>query len=380
VLLVLAGTRKGLFVLAAAADRRGPWRIEGPHFLGQVVNHAVLDPRDGRTLLAAVKAGHLGPTVYRSEDQGRSWSEARTPPAFAKPSPGSESEAVSHVFWLAPGHASEPGRWYAGTSPQGLFVSDDAGRNWRPVDGFNANPDRRKWIGGPQEAPPDGGTLHSINVDPADPKHLYIGLSGGGVFESPDAGASWQPLNRGTAADFLPDPEAEYGHDPHCLRVHPVTGDAYQQNHCGIYRLDRGARRWERIGAAMPPEAGDIGFPLVLHPRDPKTLWVFPMDGGTVWPRMPIGGKPAAYGSRDAGRTWTRLDRGLPAEHGWFTVKRQAMAADALDPVGLYFGTTGGELWASFDEGVEWQCLRAHLPHVYSVETAVVAEHRREGK
>jgi photosystem II stability/assembly factor-like uncharacterized protein len=104
------------------------------------------------------------------------------------------------------------------------------------------------------------------------------------------------------------------------------------------------------------------------------------MDGGTVWPRMPIGGKPAAYGSRDAGRTWTRLDRGLPAEHGWFTVKRQAMAADALDPVGLYFGTTGGELWASFDEGVEWQCLRAHLPHVYSVETAVVAEHRREGK
>ena len=180
------------------------------------------------------------------------------------------------------------------------------------MDGFNANPDRRKWIGGPQDAPARWRHAAFDQRRPGDPRHLYIGLSGGGVFESADAGGSWQPLNRGTAADFLPDPEAEYGHDPHCLRVHPLTGDAYQQNHCGIYRLDRAARRWERIGAAMPPEAGDIGFPLVLHPRDPKALWVFPMDGGTVWPRMPIGGKPAAYGSRDAGRTWTRLDRGLP--------------------------------------------------------------------
>jgi len=372
-LQVLVGTRKGLFILAADKRRRS-WSIDGPHFLGQVVNHAVLDPRDGRTLLAAVKAGHLGPTVFRSEDLGKSWAEAATPPAFPKAAAGESGESVSHVFWITPGHSTEKGRWYAGTSPQALFASDDGGRNWKGIEGFNANPDRRKWIGSPQDAPPDGGTLHSINVDPFDAKHLYIGLSSGGVFESRDRGASWTPLNAGTAADFLPDPQALYGHDPHCLRVHPKVRDVvYQQNHCGIYRLDRGANRWIRIGEHMPKKIGDIGFPMVLHPRDGKTAWVFPMDGGTVWPRMPIGGKPAVYATRDAGATWQRQDNGLPPAHGWFTVKRQAMNADALDPAGLYFGTTGGEVWASFDEGKAWQCLCLHLPQIHSIETALTA-------
>jgi photosystem II stability/assembly factor-like uncharacterized protein len=367
-LTILVGTRKGLFLLKADRKRR-QWSMEGPHFLGQVVNHAVVDPRDGRTVLAAVRAGHLGPTVFRSDDIGAHWKEAATPPAFPKAAGG---ESVSHVFWLSPGHKSEPNRWYAGTSPQALFVSDDGGRNWSGVEGFNAHPDRRRWIGEPHEAPPDGGTLHSISVDPFDAAHLYIGCSAGGVFESRDRGATWTPLNRGCAADFLPDPDAAYGHDPHCLRVHPKTRDVvYQQNHCGIYRLSRRENRWERIGKTMPKDIGDIGFPMVLHPRDPKTAWVFPMDGGTVWPRMPIDGKPAVYGTRDAGRTWRRLASGLPAAQGWFTVKRQAMNADALNPVGLYFGTTGGEVWASFDEGEAWHCLCLHLPHIYSIETAL---------
>ena len=368
-LRVLVSTRKGLFVLSADARRR-TWSMDGPHFLGEAVHHAVLDPRDHRTLLAAVKAGHLGPTVLRSTDLGRTWQEAAAPPAFPKADPGA-GESVSHVFWLSPAHASEPGRWYAGTSPQGLFVSEDGGLHWSGVAGFNAHPDRRRWIGGPQDAPPDGGTLHSINVDPADPAHLYIGLSGGGVFESRDRGASWSPLNAGCAADFLPDPDAAYGHDPHCLRVHPATGDVYQQNHCGVYRLDRAAARWHRIGKAMPADIGDVGFPLALHPRDAKTLWTFPMDGRTVWPRTPIDGKPAVYRTRDAGATWQRLDRGLPPSQAWFTVKRQALAADALRPAGVYFGTTGGEVWASFDEGEQWQCLCLHLPQVYAVETAL---------
>jgi hypothetical protein len=370
--VVLVGTRKGLFILASDAARTR-WSIDGPHFLGEVVHHAVLDPRDGRTLLAAVKAGHLGPTVFRSEDLGRHWTEAAAPPAFPKAAAGEAGDVVEHVFWITPGHRGEPGRWYAGTSPQGLFTSGDGGRRWEGVAGFNRHRADAPWIARGQDAPPDGATLHSINVDPADPAHLYVGLSTGGVFESRDAGGSWQPLNRGCDADFLPDADAEFGHDPHCLRVHPLTGDVYQQNHCGVYRLDRGARRWDRIGRAMPADVGDIGFPLALHPRDPRTLWVFPMDGGTVWPRVSPGGRPAAYGSRDAGATWQRLDAGLPREQAWFTVKRQAMCADALDPVGLYFGTTGGEVWGSFDEGASWSCLFAHLPHVYSVEAASAA-------
>lgn len=368
-LRLLVATRKGLFVLGADEGRRA-WTIAGPHFLGHIVHHAVLDPRGGRTVLAAVRAGHLGPTVYRSEDLGASWAEAERPPAFRKAPPGASGLVVSHVFWLSPAHRSEPGRWYAGTSPQGLFVSEDSGRTWDGVDGFNENPDRARWVGGLQDAPPGGATLHSINIDPADPRHLYFGMSAGGVFESRDAGASWAPLNRGCAADFLPDPDAEYGHDPHCLRVHPQSGDVYQQNHCGVYRLDRDARRWERIGAAMPPAIGDIGFPLVLHPRDRATLWTFPMDGGTVWPRVSPDGKPAAYRSRDAGRTWERLDAGLPRAQAWFTVKRQAMTADALDPVGVYFGTTSGEVWASADQGDSWRCIAAHLPEIFAVEAA----------
>ena len=368
-LLVLVGTRKGLFVLATDR-RRKSWTIDGPHFLGQVVNHAVLDPRDGRTLLAAVKAGHLGPTVFRSGDFGQTWTEAQVPPAFPKAADG---DSVDHVFWLTPAHAKEPRRWYAGTSPQGLFVSDAAGASWHSVAGFNAHPDRRKWIGGAQDAPPDGGTLHSINIDPNNPRHLYIGMSTGGVFESRDAGESWSPLNRGCAADFLPDPNAEHGHDPHCLRVHPASGDVYQQNHCGVYRLDRLRARWNRIGASMPVEIGDIGFPVALHPREPETLWTFPMDGTTVWPRVSVGGKPAVYCTRDGGTTWQRQDKGLPTAQAWFTVKRQALNVDALKPAGVYFGTTGGQVWASFNEGRKWQCLCLHLPQIYSIETALAA-------
>ena len=309
----------------------------------------------------------------RSEDQGATWKESARPPAFPKAAEGTAGLAVDHVFWLTPGHASQPNRWYAGTSPQGLFVSDDAGETWSGVEGFNGDRDNKPWLAKGEDGPPDGATLHSINVDPFDPAHLLVGLSAGGVLESRDEGASWKPLNRGCAADFLPDPNAEYGHDPHCVRMHPAARDVvYQQNHCGIYKLDRAEDRWQRIGENMPREVGDIGFPVALHPRDPDTLWVFPMDGTTVWPRMPIGGRPAAYRSRDAGRTWERLDNGMPRQQAWFTVKRQAMAVDAAEPVGVYFGTTGGEVWASFDEGTNWRCLCLHLPHIYSIETAAL--------
>ena len=369
---VLVGTRKGLFILRADA-KRGKWRVDGdmPRFHGQVVNHAVLNPRTG-TMLAAARPGHLGPTVFRSTDDGKTWKEAAAPPAFPRRSgsePGGYGWTVNHVFWLTPGHAAEPMVWYAGVSPHGLFRSDDDGVSWQSVDGFNLHPDRLLWLGGETETVPDGATVHSVNVDPFDPRHLMLGMSGGGVFESFDRGASWQPLNRGCAADFLPDPDAEWGHDPHCVQMHPTTRDVvYQQNHCGIYRLDRPSRRWRRIGDNMPKSIGDIGFPITLHPRDPDTAWVFPMDGTSVWPRMSVGGKPAAYRTRDGGASWQRQDSGLPAAHGWFTVKRQAMSADQHPVVGLYFGTTSGEVWASFDEGDNWHCLMLHLPHIYSVE------------
>ena len=199
-------------------------------------------------------------------------------------------------------------------------------------------------------------------------------MSSGGVFESTDQGADWQPLNAGCLADFLPDPYPEYGHDPHCVRLHPLAPDIlYQQNHCGIYRMERSEGRWERIGANMPKKVGDIGFPMVLHPRDPDTAWVFPMDGNDVWPRTSPGGKPAVLCNAQCRKTWHRHDSGLPARQAWLTVKRQAMTADAHDPVGIYFGTTSGEVWASRNEGAKWSCIARHLPQIYAVEAAELA-------
>ena len=370
---LLVATRKGAFILKSDKARRA-WSTAGPMFFGHIVHHMLLDPRDRRTLLVAARTGHLGPTVFRSVDFGKTWKEASRPPAFPKAAQGQKGRVVDHTFWLAPGHADEPGAWYAGTSPQGLFRSEDGGTSWAPVSGFNDHPMYAQWTGGDQDGTPDGPKLHSINIDPRNARHIYIGMSSGGLFESVDKGASWKPLNKGCAADFLPVPDAEYGHDPHCLRIHPLAPDIlYQQNHCGIYRIERPSQTWVRVGASMPKKIGDIGFPLVLHPRDPATLWVFPMDGTSVWPRTSPGGKPAAYVSHNAGKTWRRQDAGLPREHGWFTVKRQAMSADAHDPVGVYFGTTGGELWASRNEGGKWTCIARHLPHIYAVEAAELA-------
>jgi photosystem II stability/assembly factor-like uncharacterized protein len=365
---LLVGTRKGAFIFHADSGRER-WRVSGPHFLGSSVHHAVLDPRDGRTLLVGARTGHLGPTVFRSVDMGTTWKEAERPPAFAKSDEPDSARSVDHVFWLTPGHRDEPGSWYAGTSPAGLFRSDDGGNRWQEVEGFNRHyfPQIRPHVG----EVPGGSLLHSICIDPRDRRHLYIGISSGGVFETEDAGENWRPLNKGVAAYFLPDPDPELGHDPHHLALHPLAPDRlYQQNHCGIYRLDRPSVTWTRIGDAMPKAVGDIGFPLVLHPRDPDTVWVFPMDGTEVWPRTSPGGCPAAYRAQDGGAHWQRQDEGMPREQAWWTVKRQAFCADAGDPLGLYFGTTSGELWASTDEGATWRRIAEHLPEIFSVFAA----------
>jgi hypothetical protein len=220
--------------------------------------------------------------------------------------------------------------------------------------------------------------MHSILVDPRDRRHLYLGLSGGGVYESHDTGASWAALNDGLYT-VMAEPDAPHWravgpeHDPHCVQLHPANPDVlYQQNHCGIYRLERPARRWTRIGRAMPAEVGDVGFVVGLHPHDVDTCWVFPMDGTDVWPRTSPGGRPAVYVTRDAGATWHRQDRGLP-ERGWYTVKRQSMSVADGASAQIFFGTTSGEVWASFDEGDSWRCLVAHLPEIYAVEAVQIA-------
>jgi photosystem II stability/assembly factor-like uncharacterized protein len=370
--VILVATRKGAWLLHGDPTRR-TWRTDGPHFLGHIVNHLVLDPRDGRTLLAAAKTGHLGPTVFRSTDLGRTWKEAAKPPAFAKVPEGEKGRAVDHTFWLTPCHANEPNAWYAGTSPQGLFRSNDGGDTWEPFSIINDDPQYRAWMGSVQDGTPDGPKMHSIIVDPRDPTHLYFAMSGGGIHETRDRGRTWTPLIKGMEVVEGFDAANMAVHDPHCVRLCPSNPDRlYQQNHCGIYRLDRPSNEWTRIGKNMPKQVGDVGFPMVVHPRDADTAWVLPMDGQTVWPRTSPEGKPSIYVTRNAGKRWQRLDTGLPKSQAWWTVKRQAMTSDVQDPVGLYFGTTSGELWMSRDEGQRWVCIARNLPEIYAVEAAAV--------
>lgn len=415
---VLVGTRKGAFILNSDS-KRSEWKQSEPIFLGHIIHHFKHDTRNPQVMLMAAKTGHLGPTVFRSTDGGTTFVEASKPPAFRKvegaeadmnadSQSGSDSKsgnskpgdaksgdskpgdakpedskpaadgdnqsgtdghkkarAVERVFWLTQGHDSEPGVWYAGTAPAGLFVSKDNGDTWESVDGFNENPMYSEWtVGGT----PDGLFLHSILIDPRDANHMYIGLSVGGFFESVDKGATWTPLNKGVEADWLPSADVEFGHDPHCVVYHPASPDRlYQQNHCGIYKIDRPSTQWVRIGRNMPEGVGDIGFPIVVHPEHVDTAWVFPMDGTEVWPRTSPEGKPAVYVTTNGGDTWKRQDHGLPPKQAYLTVKRQAMCTDYQNPLGIYFGTTGGEVWASADEGETWNCIARHLPEVFSL-------------
>ncbi len=372
-IVILVATRKGAWLFHGDA-RRKAWVADGPHFLGHIISHVQLDPRDGRTLLAAAKTGHLGPTIFRSTNMGRTWKEAQQPPAFANPAGGPPARSVDHTFWLTPGHASERESWYAGTSPQGLFRSEDGGVSWAPLPAVNDDPQFREWMGSAQDGTPDGPKLHSIIVDPRDPQHLVFAMSGGGVHQSRDAGRSWSTLIKGLQVVDGFDATTVTFHDPHCIRLCPGNPDRlYQQNHCGIYRLDRPGDTWQRIGRKMPKRVGDIGFPMVVHPRDADTAWVFPMDGADVWPRTSPDGRTAAYVTRNAGRTWQRQDEGLPANQAWWTLKRQAMTADAQATPALYLGTTSGELWIGRDEGARWSNIARHLPEIYAVEVAELA-------
>jgi photosystem II stability/assembly factor-like uncharacterized protein len=362
-------TIKGAFILKGDGARRA-WSIGSPHFLGSETNHLVRDPRDRTTMLLAARTGHLGPTVFRSNDNGRTWREARLPPAFPKAQEGQPGPVVNRTFFLAPGHASEPGVWWAGTIPHALFRSEDGGATWEHQREFSRYVAELK-----EQKPanigetPGGAITHSILIDPRQAAHMYVSLSTGGFFETTDAGHTWRPLNGGSAACFLPDPSPEYGQDPHCAVMSPANPDRiYQQNHCGVYRLDRPGTQWDRIGRNLPKLVGDIGFPIVAHPRDQDVAWVFPMDGTSVWPRTSPGGKPAVFCSRNGGESWVRQARGFPESNGWFTVFRQAMKADTQEPAGLYLGTTAGEVWASRDEGSSWKLIGSHLPRILSLE------------
>ncbi|HLI21990.1 MAG TPA: sialidase family protein [Stellaceae bacterium] len=353
--LILVGTRKGAFILESD-QRRGDWRLRGPYCEHWPINHVVGDAAAG-TIYGAGGNEWFGPAVWRSDDLGKSWTHSSAGLKY-----GEGEEPIKSVWSLAP---SAHGL-YAGVQPAGLFLSGADGAHWRQVEGLRDHPTRPQWNPGGA-----GLILHSLVPHPRDPRQIWVGISAAGVFYTGDGGETWEPRNRGTRADFNPEGQRypEFGQCVHCLVMAPGEANTlYQQNHCGMYRSDDGGKSWQSIETGLP---SSFGFPAAVHPRDPATLFLLPLNGDTAGRYVPDA-KAAVWRTRDGGKNWQALRRGLPQENAYFCVLRRAMATDRHDPAGVYFGTNGGTLYASNDEGESWRCLAPHLPPILSVETLVV--------
>jgi hypothetical protein len=328
-IVLLVATRKGAWLYHGDAARRS-WRVDGPHFLGHIINHLLLDPRDGRTLLAAAKTGHLGPTIFRSTDLGATGRKLRgRPPSHRRSTVSPGAFGRSHLLagagprrrarrlvrrHLAAGTVPLRRRW----RDLGAVLVHQRRPAIPPVDGQRA---------GRHAGRAEAAFDHRRSARPAASVLRDVGRRRARVASTVGELLD-RCVDRLQVVEGFDRGEVTF-HDPHCLRLCPSNPDRlYQQNHCGIYRLDRPATRWRRIGRNMPAEVGDIGFPMVVHPRDDDTAWVLPMDGSDVWPRTSPGGRPAVYATRDGGENWQRHDAGLPASEAWWTVKRQAMCAD----------------------------------------------------
>ncbi|MBV8455715.1 MAG: exo-alpha-sialidase [Acetobacteraceae bacterium] len=351
----LLGTKKGAFILESDTARRD-WTLRGPFCAAWPINHIVADPATG-TIYAGGGNEWFGPAVWKSTDLGKTWTHSSAGLTYSE-----GEEPIRSVWSLAPAH----GQLYAGVEPAGLFRSDDAGQTWSHVSGLREHPSRPKW------QPGAGGLiLHSIVPHPTDPDRTWVAISAAGVFATEDGGTTWEPRNRGTRADFLPEDQRypEFGQCVHCLVMAPGRPERlYQQNHCGMYRSEDGGRSWETIEAGLP---SSFGFPAVTHPRDPSTLFLLPLNGAIEGRYVPEG-KAAVWRTRDAGASWQDLREGLPQQNAFFGVLRQAMSVDTLAPAGVYAGTNTGTLYASADEGEHWAAIADHLPPIYSVETLVL--------
>ncbi|HEX5985876.1 MAG TPA: exo-alpha-sialidase [Nocardioides sp.] len=353
--LVMIGTRKGLW-LARSEDRES-WQLEGPLFDMEDVYSCSIDTRGGSVrLFAGPSSSWVGPRLMHSDDLGETWQEGKI--GF----PEDTGTSLERVWQVQPG-AGDHTVW-AGTEPGAVFKSDDRGETFELVRGLWDHPHRPEWGAGY-----GGQAFHTIIPHPTEPDRLTCAISSGGVYATTDGGKTWEPHNTGVKAEFLPEDNQypEFGQCVHKIARHPERPDRmFMQNHGGVYRSDDGGTTWQSIEDGLP---ANFGFPVVVHPHDPDTVYVFPLGGSGG--RYPVDGVAKVWRSKDAGETWEPLHDGLPDQ--WFVgVMRDALTTDQHDPAGIYFGGRNGSVWASTDEGATWKQIAANLPDVMSVRAAVV--------
>jgi photosystem II stability/assembly factor-like uncharacterized protein len=379
---VLVGTRKGAFILTADGKRQN-WEVSGPHFAGWEMYHLKGSPVDPNRIYASQTSGWFGQIIQRSDDGGKTWHQPGTPPGEPTTTPDGMPKGESNKFvyegevgthkwydgtphpwefkrvWHLEPSLTDPETVYAGVEDAALFRSSDGGRTWQEL------PELRGVKGHLWQPGAGGMCLHTIVLDPSNPERIFIAISAAGVFRTDDAGKTWQAMNRGLKSLYeLPDPNAEVGHCVHRIAMHRSRpGVLFMQKHWDVMRSDDAGESWQDISGNLP---SDFGFPIDVHAHQPDTIYVVPIKSDSE--HYPPDGKLRVYRSRTGGNEWEALTKGLPQRDCYVNVLRDSMAVDSLDPCGLYFGTTGGQVYASADAGDSWAPIVRDLPAVLSVE------------
>src|SRR3984893_18161638 len=359
--LLLVGTTKGAFILRSKAQR-SRWEVGGPYFHGHNVYAMAYEGRAGQHRIWASTQSYWGTLLRCSDDFGKSWTNPQQAPIRF---PSDTGVSLKNIWQIALGRPEEPNVLYCGVEPAALFETRDAGETWSLVRGLFDHPHRPRWM------PGNGGlALHTIVLDPSDKRRMYVAISAGGVYRTTDGGGTWTAQNRGIRAMFMPGKYPEFGQCVHKIVMHPVHPERlFLQNHWGLYRSDDQAENWTDIANGVP---SDFGFAMVMHPKNPDCVYIVPVESDEF--RCTCDGRLRVYRTRNGGASWEPLARGLPQKGAYETVLRDAMTADALNPVGIYFGTRSGQLYGSTDEGKTWKKILDGLPSVVCVKNAVVGD------
>ena len=387
---VLVGTRKGAFILTSDGKRE-KFEVSGPHFAGWEIYHMKGSPVDPNRIFASQTSGWFGQMIQRSDDGGKTW---HTPGGEKMPNPGEFPSGKSNRFvydtspetgkaltthqwydgtqhpwefkrvWHLEPSLTDPDAVYAGIEDAAIFRSADGGKSWQELAGLRGHGTGPKWQPGA-----GGMCLHTIILDSKNPKRIYIAISAAGAFRTDDGGQTWKPINRGLHSQYIPDPNAEVGHCVHHIAMNPKRpGVLFMQKHWDVMRSDDAGDNWKEISGNLPT---DFGFVIDVHSHEPETIYVVPIKSDSE--HYVHEGKLRVYRSRAGGNEWEPLTKGLPQSNCFVNVLRDAMAVDSLDKCGIYFGTTGGQVYASADAGDSWNAIVRDLPPVLSVETQTLS-------